>query len=123
MNLKSFLFLLSSLVLFSNETIAQNEILGNWFSEDVGNGTIEIYQDTKGVLFGKIIKSDKKGLAGKVILRNLKYQEAEKRWSGQLFNPDRGQPINVTITKTDNGKLKLIGKKYFFTKTMLWDRI
>ena len=97
-------------------------ILGTWKAADLENSIIEVYEDKDGFLYGKIIESDKKEWINEVILKKVKYAPKDKVWMGEIYSLKRKMTVKVTISLESNKKLKLIGKKFFMTKTFYWEK-
>ena len=102
---------------------AQSDAIeGKWFAEEMDNSTIVI-SEKKEAFFGKVIESDNAEHLEKNILKNFVYDPAENHWKGKIFSPKKNMIIQATITMIDRSKLKIVGKKLFFTKTMYFTRI
>lgn len=107
--------------LFSNFLFSQDEIKGKWIARDLDNAVIQIYKENN-LYFGKIIKSDIDDYIGKIILKNLKYNDSSKSWEGTIYSPKRKMDINGTLSLESENQLKVVGRKYFLTKTFYWVR-
>ena len=97
-------------------------ILGNWFSAEMNNAIIEVYKGEDNRFYGKIVKCDKEEWVGETILKKAVYDESKKRWKGEIYSLKRKMTISVNLTLTDDNKLKLVGKKFLFSKTFYWER-
>ena len=113
----------SILILFLTAfTLNEGAILGNWKAPDLENSTIKVYKSSNGYFYGKIIDSDKKEWINEIILKKAKFDPKTKSWKGQIYSLARDITIDVTLSLESTQKLKLVGKKYFFTKTFYWSR-
>ena len=127
-------------VFFSSITIAQNQIIGKWTSEDK-EGITEIYEQNK-YYFGKItwLKKpyDNKGipftdtenpdklkrntpLMELVILSNFYFRNNEWK-GGKIYDPQKGKTYTCTMWLTDNNTLKVRGYWGLFYQTQTWIR-
>ena len=98
-----------------------NTIIGVWKATDLNNSIIELYKGKDGLLFGKIIDSDEKAWIDKVIFTNGKYDSKEDHWQGNLYSLKRKVTIGATLSLASKNKLKVVGKKFFMTKTFYWE--
>ncbi|MFO7829732.1 MAG: DUF2147 domain-containing protein [Bacteroidales bacterium] len=117
----------------------EDKILGNWMLPD--NLGIEIFK--KGdKYYGKIIDvtrfndgqvndihnpdKSKRGqrLLGKVIISGLEFDHQSGKWiNGVIYAPQKGLTLDLTIIKTNGKTLEAKGSKFFFSKTITWERI
>jgi len=86
------------------------------------NSTIQIYREKDNQIYAKIIKSDDAELIDHMVLERMIYNPAKKVWQGTISSPRRPIEVDGTITLISNDKLKLVGKKYFLTKTFYWTK-
>jgi len=100
----------------------QDALIGNWFAKDLENSTIQIYREKDNQIYAKIIKSDDAELIDHMVLERMIYNPAKKVWQGTISSPRRPIEVDGTITLISNDKLKLVGKKYFLTKTFYWTK-
>ncbi|MEM9930979.1 MAG: hypothetical protein AAF840_14250, partial [Bacteroidota bacterium] len=101
---------------------SQDNITGIWKASEMENSTIQVYQADDGLIYGKIIDSDKKEWIGEVILKKVVYDTSEQKWKGEIKSLQRNMTINATLSLQPDGQLKLVGKKYFMSKTFYWER-
>ena len=99
----------------------ENTIEGVWFAKELENSTIEITKNNKNIWIGKIIESDNKSIINKIIFNNLK-SDNEAKWIGKLTNPIKEIEVDAKLNLVNPNKLKIVGKKFFFTKTFYWFR-
>ena len=129
------------IVFFTTYTFAQqpDEILGKYHLPNKLN--IEIFKNN-GEYFGKIIalngfedgqtkdinnpdksKQDEP-LIGKVIINNLEFDKDEKEWvNGSMYGPEKGMIFNLKITEIRQNEVEVVGSKFFFWKTIEWERL
>ncbi len=96
-------------------------ILGTWYAEELEKSTIEMkVEDEK--YFGMIINSADPDYVGKKVVFDLVYQSDETNYTGRIYAISRKMELDGTFTLEDD-KLKVVGKKFFMTKTFFWTRI
>ncbi len=102
---------------------------------------IEIFKNS-GKYFGKIIalngfedgqikdlnnpdKSKRNELLiGKVIIKNLEFDKDEKEWvNGNMYGPEKGMIFNLKITEIRQDEIEVVGSKFFFWKTLVWEKL
>ena len=119
MKLNILLVLIS--ILFTTHTYGQDQVVGDWYAEQLDNSTIQIYKESE-AYYGKIIRSDVATYVGKTVLTNIKYNAEADTWTGIIQSPKRNIDIDGTISFEPDGKLKIVGRKFFLTKTFYWVR-
>jgi uncharacterized protein (DUF2147 family) len=129
-------------LLFANlSTFAQNEIVGQWLSENK-KGITTIYEQD-GKYWGKITwlktpkdetgrpmadkeNPDKKlrnqALQGLLILKNFVYKNNGWR-DGNIYDPERGKTFTCTLVLTNAKTLKVRGYWGIFYETQFWTRV
>lgn len=100
----------------------QASIVGIWEAPDLENSTIQVYQDTDGLFYGKIIESDRQDWIGEVILKETTYDADEKAWKGEIYSLRRFFTVDAVLTLESTDKLKLVGSRFFLSKTFYWTR-
>ncbi len=110
-------------LLFTVVNTQADQILGNWKATEMENSTIKVYKASDGRIYGKIIESERKEWINHIILKQISYHSSKNEWKGQVHNPDLDITVNATITLENPGRLKLVGKKLFISKTFYWDKI
>lgn len=134
-------FIISAFIFISTLSFAQaaDEIIGYYHLPNKLD--IEIYKDG-GKYFGKIMalngfedgqtkdlnNPDKlkqhEGLLGKVIIKNLEYDIDKKQWlNGIMYGSEKGMVFNLKITEMRDKEIQVVGSKYFFWKTLTWEKI
>lgn len=120
----SFLLAASAvLVLLSSFTPTAPDILGTWKADQLENSTIEVYQADDGYIYGKIIDSDQKSWIGEVILKKVKYDPKKKEWVGKVYSLRMYFSVDATLTLEGSEKLKLVGRRFYMSKTFYWERV
>ena len=133
------IILIISIFVFTNNSFAQQQIVGKWLSEDK-EGITTIYENNV-KYFGKITwlkkPNDEKGkpftdtenpdkskriqpLLGLVILKGFVYKN--NQWeNGTIYDPESGKTYTCTIWISD-GKLKVRGYWGIFYQTQTWTK-
>ncbi len=133
------IILIIAIFAFTNNSFAQQQIIGKWLSEDK-EGITTIYENN-GKYFGKITwlkkPNDEKGkpftdtentdkskriqpLLGLVILKGFVYKN--NQWeNGTIYDPESGKTYTCTIWISD-GKLKVRGYWGIFYQTQTWTK-
>ncbi len=63
-------------------------------------------------------------LLGMVIIHNLEFNTEKKQWvNGKMYGPEKGMIFNLKVTKMLQKQIEVVGSKYFFWRTMKWDKI
>lgn len=130
------------LLLFSYNSLAQNEIIGEWKTQDK-EAIVKIYKAKDGKYYGKITwlkkPNDKNGkpftdsenpnkklknkpLLGLVILKSFEY--SSKQWKkGRIYDPIDGKTYKAKIWLSNNNILNVRGYWGLFYQTEKWIRI
>lgn len=122
MKLKLNLICFSIFALLCAFSPQQESIQGKWFSSDLNNSTIEIYEAEDGFLYGKIVESDEKDWIGEIVLKKLSFDGEDQNWQGEVYSLVRKMSIDVEVSRMEGRKLKLVGSKFLFTKTFYWTK-
>ena len=128
-NMKKKCLIFSAFLLFFSESLFsqqhEQELEGKWFVKNTDNSTItvDVYKAKNSFYYGKIIKSSKDGLINKIILNEIIYDKNSDTYKGSLIKPDNGMTASATLTFKDNRTLIVVGKKFFFTKTLTWTKL
>ena len=99
--------------LFIATTIfAQNSITitGKWKGEEKKELFIEIYKANDGFFYGK-------NEQGKLMLQRLQFDAKANAYKGKMVPPDKNISFDITLFPETATKIKLVGKKFFITKT------
>jgi uncharacterized protein (DUF2147 family) len=114
MNRRIFLLLMPlALFLLSFQHQTTNEITGKWAFPD-SSREIEIYKQNN-KYYGKIIKvsgEDKKEKIGHIMLKDLVYDQADKKYTGEANSPS-GMTASGEIVLLDENRLKISVSKFF----------
>ena len=63
-------------------------------------------------------------LIGKVIIKNLEYDPAERIWiNGSMYGSEKGMFFDLKITEIKNTEITIVGSKYFMWRTLSWKKI
>ncbi|MGL4630096.1 MAG: DUF2147 domain-containing protein [Leadbetterella sp.] len=108
---------------YSFGQVTEKGIVGNWYSEEMDQSTIQIYLAKDGAYYGKIIKSPKPDHIGAIIFHQLRFNEKEQEWSGTIRQPKKDISINAKVTMVSKDKLKLVGTKLIITKTFYLSKV
>jgi len=113
----------ASLTLLLYAQSDSNNILGNWTALEE-NRQISIYLGRDNRYYGKIINDDSDNSKnGKIILRKLDYDESDKCFKGEIAPPEEDIEINVKVYLVGTDTLKIVAKKFVFTKTLYFQRL
>ncbi len=102
---------------------------------------IEIFENS-GKYFGKIIAlngfengelNDIKNpdrsqrndpLLGKVIIEDLEYDKAEKKWiNGSMYGAEKGMYFNLLIAEVHANEISVVGSKFIIRKSVEWKKL
>ena len=131
-----FIFLISSSFLFAQKA---NDLIGKYRLPNKLD--VEIFEDN-GKYLGKIIalngyengqttdlKNPEKSkqntpLLGMIIIKDLEYDDDEKEWvNGNMYGPEKGMVFNLKVAEMRQNEIEVVGSKYFFWKTLIWEKI
>jgi uncharacterized protein (DUF2147 family) len=102
----------------------EKDILGEWKTDDNANVEAEIFISNDGLFYGKVIQDNgKKVTNGKIILKKFVYDSKSNSFKGKMSPHDRDMEVNATITFESNDKLKVVARKFLFSKTIYFLRI
>jgi len=63
-------------------------------------------------------------LIGKIIIEDLEYDSSEKEWiNGRMYGPEKGMFFDFKITEVRSKEIEIVASKYFFWKTLEWQKI
>ena len=95
---------------------------GKYFGKIIGLGDLEKEHQIDVNNPDKALRD--KPLMGKVIIKNLKYDKAEHQWvGGSMYGPEKGLIFNLKVTELGEQEIKVVGSKYFFWKTLTWEKL
>ena len=100
----------------------QTSILGTWQAAELENSTIEVYEAEDGYIYGKITASDEEDWVDEIILKEVKYDAEQKAWVGIVYSLRMYFDVNVVMTLESDKKLKIVGSRWYMTKTFYWSR-
>ncbi len=101
----------------------ESPILGLWFAADLHNSTIKVYQARDGLIYGKIVKSDNKDWIGEVILKKVRYDAKSNTWKGEVYSLTMFFTVGVELSLLSEAKLKIVGTRFFMSKTFYWKKV
>lgn len=111
----------SSGVSFGQEA---KSLIGLWRNETDEKKISEFFKESDGFYYGKIY-SDKVNPenVGKTVMKKLKFDRKDKNFVGVMSPPDKKIELEITITFITADRIKVVGKKFLFTKTFYFSRI
>jgi len=63
-------------------------------------------------------------LLGKIIIHDLEFDKKNKKWiNGSMYGAKKGIMLNLKVTKMSKKEITVVGSKYFFWKTLTWEKI
>ena len=63
-------------------------------------------------------------LVGKVIITDLTFDSVEKQWvNGSMYGPEKGMFFNLKVTEMRETEIEVVGSKYFFWRTLTWQKL
>ncbi len=63
-------------------------------------------------------------LLNKVIIGSLEFDKEEKEWiNGKMYGPEKGMIFNLKITEIRDNEIEVVGSKYLFWRTMVWEKL
>lgn len=100
------------------------DIKGKWQGEDKAAKQMEIFEDTNGLFYGKIINDTSvKSQNGHLILKKLAWDEKTKTFQGFINPPEIGKDLHVSLSFISKDKLQFKVENFFITKTVSFARI
>ena len=121
-----FILLMASSTLMAQKA---DDIIGKYHLPN--NMDVSIYKQGN-KYFGKIIRlyNDQQvpdttsSLIGKVIIRNLKFDDKDKQWvDGTMYAPDKDMTFNLKVTEMRKNEIVVTGSKFIIHKTLIWKKI
>jgi hypothetical protein len=100
-------------------------MLGKWIADEDKKKVVEIYLAKDGFYYGRDIGSteDGKGKFGHLIFQKCTYETKTETLNGTMQPPDKKIDLAVTIQLEKNGKLRVVAKKFFMTKTLYFSKL
>ncbi len=63
-------------------------------------------------------------LLGKLIIQGLEFDKNDKEWiNGNMYGAEKGMVFNLRITDVKEKYIEVVGSKYLFWKTLIWEKI
>lgn len=98
-------------------------IVGLWQDADDPQRLIEFYTDDNDEIVGLGINKSTSKQTGKKIFEKLTYQGDSDTYTGIMTPPEKDISINATIYYVNENKIKIVGKKMLFKKTIILERV
>ena len=119
------------MLIISSTLLAQkaDDITGKYHLPN--NMDVSIYKQGN-KYFGKIIRlyhnnqvpDISSSLIGKVIIKNLEYNPADKQWiNGTMYAPEKDMTFHLKITEMRKDEIVVTGSKFIIHKTLIWKKI
>lgn len=107
--------------LFAQST---NSLLGKWQAKNDSSKQLEFVKLADGTIEGKAINStDKKMPKGHPMFQGFSYDTKTGTFKGKMQPPDAKFSVDATASMENVDELKIVGKKLFMTKTLVFTRI
>ncbi|MEM6321293.1 MAG: hypothetical protein AAF960_26785 [Bacteroidota bacterium] len=119
--LKNFFFV--ALLFTTSALAAQSDFGGLWYAEEMDKATIEVYQSGDDLWYAKVTKSEDAKAVNSVIFEKGEYDSNKNELKGTLIKPGGNMRIDATISLENKEKAKIVGKKFFMTKTFYWAKM
>ncbi len=101
-----------------------NSLVGKWQANKDPKRQVEFIQLADGMIEGKAINStDKKIPKGHTMFQGFSYDAKTGTFKGKMQPPDAKISIDATASIENVNVLKIVGKKLFMTKTLVFTRI
>ena len=97
-------------------------ITGTWYAEELDQSVIEVVTLEDGSYEGVIKSSSKADYVSHKVLYDFEYDVEKNHFAGTISSAARNMELDGTIVLEEDGRLKLVGKKFFMTKTFYWVR-
>lgn len=66
----------------------------------------------------------KEKLVGKIIIKGLVFDEDEKQWlDGEIYGAEKGILLDLKVTAMHEKEIVVVGSKYLFWRTLVWEKI
>jgi len=63
-------------------------------------------------------------LIGLQIINDLEYDIEENKWlNGKMYGPEKGMVFNLKVIEMKDNEIVVVGSKYVFWKTLVWEKI
>jgi hypothetical protein len=63
-------------------------------------------------------------LIGKAIIQDLVFNPEDNEWvNGSMYGPEKGLFFDLKITEVHKDRITVVGSKYLFWKTLVWEKI
>ncbi len=105
------------------KTQQENQFAGTWLAKEMNNSAISLYKQEDGRWYAKILLSDDTNLKNFIIFSGGIYSAESKTIKGILRRKDSTMKIDATLSMVEKNQLKIVGTKFFISKTFLWKRL
>ncbi len=63
-------------------------------------------------------------LIGMEIIKGLEYDADDKEWiDGEMYGPEKGMIFDLKVTEIREKEIQVVGSKYIFWHTLIWQKI
>jgi len=63
-------------------------------------------------------------LIGMQIINGLEFDSEENKWiNGSMYGPEKGMIFNLKVIEMKDKEIVVVGSKYVFWKTLVWEKI
>ncbi len=103
---------------------SKNEvIIGTWLEKET-NIKVTFYLDTDNCFYGKVIE-DPENISNnnQIVFHKLIYSNNDECYVGTMTPPEKDIELSVKIYSTSNNILKVVAKKFIFSKTLYFQRL
>lgn len=114
----------SAIVLFFATTLYStinqpSDFEGTWYSPEMDNMKIRVYQATDHLWYGKIVESNNEDDVGKLMLRKMSYNDPDNSLNGEAQKPDNFFVANVKLQLKSKNELKLSVSKFMMSRSYI----
>jgi len=114
------MFIALLLISFYGSGQSNKSIVGKWQDEKHPEKQVEVFEQSIGIFFGKVMASEKKDEP--FIFENLVWNEKTKSYQGILRNPDGHDKIMISIFLVNPNRFVFVVKKFFLSRTFQFVR-
>lgn len=112
----------SWITLYSLPAYSQDNYEGQWLIKDLDNSIISLYKATDGYYYSKILKSENTFYNNQIIFKGT-LVDSKNLIDGTFITPKSKMKIKAKIYADSKDQIRMVGKKYFITKTYICTRI
>lgn len=100
---------------------AASTISGTWYAEENYKSLIKIYREGD-YFVGKIIESEQEGAVGHYLIKEGVLDTANNTLTGKIHPYNKGIELGGTLSLDAPDRLKVVGTKFFMSRTYHWER-